>query len=72
MLARKKRRGPPPTGKGTQVVTRLHADLLGPLDEFINDQADKPTRPEAIRRLLRDALTQLGFMQPPKAKGEDG
>jgi hypothetical protein len=52
-----KRRGPKPTGKGTPVQVRLLADVLAPLDDWIEGQPDpKPTRPEAIRRLVRRAL----------------
>lgn len=53
----KKKRGPAPTGKGQQVVVRLHPPLMKPLDAWIAAHPDpKPTRPEAIRRLLEKAL----------------
>lgn len=65
MVAEKrKRRGPPPTGKGQQVVTRLHDDLLNPLDSFASSEDDKPSRPEAIRRILRDWLIGHGYLPP--------
>jgi hypothetical protein len=52
-----KKRGPKPTGWGTQIQVRLLPDVLKPLDEWIAQQPDpKPTRPEAIRRLIRKAL----------------
>ena len=54
MLAKK--RGPAATGKGHQIVTRVHDDLLKPLDDFISEQPDAPGRPEAIRRIVRDWL----------------
>lgn len=45
------------TGKGTPVMLRLQPGLLGKLDDHIADQAEpKPTRPEAIRRLLEQSL----------------
>jgi hypothetical protein len=50
----KKKRGPPATGKGTQIQVRLHDDLLSPLDDFAASQPDDPSRAEAIRRILRD------------------
>lgn len=48
-----KKRGPKPTGKGTLVGVRLQPDQLAALDHWISEQGDpKPTRPEAVRRLL--------------------
>ncbi|MDP2359064.1 MAG: hypothetical protein Q8M31_23805 [Beijerinckiaceae bacterium] len=53
----KKRRGPAPTGKGQQIVVRVHPPLLDPLDAWIaNQPTPQPSRPEAIRRLLARAL----------------
>jgi metal-responsive CopG/Arc/MetJ family transcriptional regulator len=53
----RKRRGPPPTGKGTPVQVRLQPDLLAALDAFIKGAPKpKPTRPEAIRRLVEAGL----------------
>jgi metal-responsive CopG/Arc/MetJ family transcriptional regulator len=52
-----KKRGPKPTGKGELIGVRLLPDLLKPLDKWIDEQPEpKPSRPEAIRRLLRKAL----------------
>jgi hypothetical protein len=51
-----KRRGPPATGKGTLVGVRLQPDDLEAVDSWIAKQDDAPTRPEAIRTLLRKAL----------------
>jgi hypothetical protein len=48
----KKKRGPAPTGKGTQVVVRLQPDPLAALDAWVAKQKDSPTRAEAIRRLV--------------------
>jgi hypothetical protein len=45
------------TGKGTQVVVRLHPPLLTNIEVWIEGCADpKPTRAEAIRRLVATAL----------------
>ena len=53
----KKPRGRPATGKGEFVGVRLHGDLLVPLDAWIAGQPDpKPSRPEAIRVLLRSVF----------------
>ena len=54
----KKKRGPAPTGKGTQVVVRLQPDPLAALDVWVGKQKDKPTRAEAIRRMV---LVELGL-----------
>jgi hypothetical protein len=51
-----KRRGPAPTGKGTLVGVRLQPDALARLDDWIARQADEPTRPEAVRRLMETGL----------------
>lgn len=52
----KKRRGPAPTGKGTLIGVRLQPDQLGKVDAWRQDQDDKPSRPEAIRRLVEKSL----------------
>jgi hypothetical protein len=54
----KKKRGPAPTGKGVQVVVRLQPDDLSTLDDYIREQEDVLSRPEAVRRLLRIALRE--------------
>lgn len=41
-------------------MVRLHDDLLNPLEAFIAEQDDSPSRPEAVRRLLREQLVALG------------
>jgi hypothetical protein len=52
----KKRRGPPPTGKGTLVGVRLQPDRLAAVDAWITKQNARMTRPEAIRAMLDAAL----------------
>jgi hypothetical protein len=55
---RKRRgRGRPPTGIGKPVGLRLYPDLERRVDQWAANQADKPGRPEAIRRLIEIALT---------------
>lgn len=57
MLSRKKKRGPAPTGKGTLVGVRLQPADLSRLDNWIESRNGEPlSRPEAIRRLLHEAL----------------
>jgi hypothetical protein len=54
----KKRRGPPATGKGTQVVVRMQPVPLKRLDDWRAAQEDRPTRAEALRRLAEQALAR--------------
>lgn len=54
---KKRGRGRPETGIGPSIGLRLHPDLSADLDSWIDQQPDpKPSRPEAIRALLRQAL----------------
>lgn len=49
--------GRPPTGIGEPIGVRLHPGLAAKLEAWIAAQPDpKPSRPEAIRRLLEEAL----------------
>ena len=57
MITRKKR-GPPATGKGMLIGVRLQPPALGQVDRWAHSQKDKPSRPEAIRRLLDLALAK--------------
>jgi hypothetical protein len=53
----RKRRGPPPTGKGKQVVVRLQPPLMAAIDAWIAEQPDpRPTRAEALRRFAAKVL----------------
>ena len=56
VITRKKKRGPPATGKGKLIGVRLQPDDLARLDAWIKEQDDNPTRPEAIRGLVDRAL----------------
>jgi hypothetical protein len=56
----KKKRGPPATGKGVQVVVRLQPAPLSALDDWAAAQEDDPTRAEAIRRLIELGLKAKG------------
>lgn len=72
LLPRKGKRGPAPTGKGQQVVTRLHDDLLSPLDSFIAEQPGAPSRPEAIRHIIRAWLREKGYFPSKNAAQKEG
>jgi Arc/MetJ-type ribon-helix-helix transcriptional regulator len=63
----KKKRGPAPTGKGVQVVVRLQPAPLTALDQWVATQSDRPTRAEAIRRLVELGLKANTL--EPKAVG---
>ena len=60
MLAVRKKRGPPATGKGAPILVRIQPPLAR-LNVWIAKQDARLTRPEAIRRLIEIALA-------PKAK----
>lgn len=58
-----KRRGPPPTGKGTPIMVRIQPPMLAALDAWIGEQPGrKPTRPEAVRKALSDWLIGMGLL----------
>jgi hypothetical protein len=64
----KKKRGPAPTGVGTLLGVRLQDAALSRLDDWIAAQPEpRPTRPEAIRRLLGEAFGN----QEPAAQETD-
>lgn len=58
----KKSRGRPATGIGQMLGVRLHDDLLKPLDAVIGDEPDMPSRPEMIRRIIKEWLIGRGYL----------
>ncbi len=48
--------GRPEKGIGQPITVRLHSRLLSELDGWIAGEDDRPSRPEAIRRLINLAL----------------
>jgi hypothetical protein len=57
-LARKKP-GPEPTGKGLLLGVRVQPPLVELIDAWIAAQPEpRPSRPEAIRRLVEKALAK--------------
>ncbi len=54
--------GRPATGKGQQVVVRMHDPLLSALDTFAVDQGGEIGRPEAVRRALAEHLRAKGYL----------
>jgi len=68
-----KRRGRPPTGTGELIGVRLQPDQLGALDKWIARHPDpKPSRPEAIRRMVTQHLAgeRLLPSRPDLRKGQ--
>jgi hypothetical protein len=64
-----KRRGPAPSGKGTLVGMRLQPDQLAALDKWVARHPDpKPSRPEAIRRMVTEHLTGERLLPSRKSK----
>ena len=56
VTTQEKRRGPPPTGKGTLISLRLAPELLARVDRWAASQKDGPSRLEAMRRLVELGL----------------
>jgi|GEM_PF-6847995 len=44
------------------VTVHIQPALLTALDSFIDSEPQNPSRPEAIRQLLRDRLSDLGHL----------
>ena len=55
-IRKKRGRGRPRTGIGEPVGLRLYPELEKRIDVWVSKQPDKPSRPEAIRRLIELAL----------------
>ena len=68
-IPKKKRGRPKTTGRGAGIMVRGHNDFLKPLDEWIAKQKPRPSRPEAIRRLVELGLTiKMKAKQPAPAR----
>jgi hypothetical protein len=64
----KKRGRPKTTGLGEGVLVRLHNPTLGALDAWRAAQEGEPSRPEAIRRMIAQALAATPA--PRRTKGK--
>jgi hypothetical protein len=51
----RKKPGPPPKGH-KKILVSVPPSELADLDTWIKQQSDKPSRPQAIRRLMEQAL----------------
>ena len=64
-----KRRGRPEVDS-ERVCARLPRELLDGIDCFALDEEDKPQRPEALRRIVRDWLIGHRYL-PVEVDGEE-
>ena len=65
---KKRGRGRPRTGIGKSIGLRLYPDLEQRIDAWASKQRDRPSRPEAIRRLIEFALAVKAKRQKPDDK----
>jgi Arc/MetJ-type ribon-helix-helix transcriptional regulator len=61
----RKKRGRPPTGQDPVTAVRLSPALKSRIEEWAKQQADTPSRSEAIRRLVELALAAKGKQRRP-------
>ncbi len=52
----RKKRGRPATGQGVLIGVRMQPDQITALDAWRDKQADQPSRPEAVRRIVAKVL----------------
>jgi hypothetical protein len=72
VLSRKRKKpGPAPTGKGTLIGVRLQPTELSRVDDWVAAQDDKPSRPEAIRRLVEIGLAGGRKIPAYRASGDN-
>jgi len=64
----KKRGRPKTTGRGEGILLRLHLPQIQALDEWIARQKNEPSRPEAIRRLVEQALASAAMQSAAAAR----
>jgi hypothetical protein len=64
--------GRPASGIGTLVGVRLPPPLLAALDAFVKEHDEHPSRPEAVRLILADALTAYGLLPAPEESELNG
>ena len=62
----RKKLGRPPTGQDPVLAVRLPVALRSDIESWAKQQNDKPSRSEAIRRLLEFALAAKGKRQNTK------
>jgi len=65
----RKKRGRPPTGQDPVTAVRLSPALKSQIEDWAKQQPDKPSRSEAIRRLVELALAAKAKRRPWLAGG---
>jgi hypothetical protein len=56
VILKKRKRGRPATGNDPMMALRMSPELKIEVDDWAAKQADQPSRSEAIRRLVEQAL----------------
>jgi hypothetical protein len=64
ILVVRKKRGRPATGQDPVTAVRLSPVLKSQIDDWSKQQLDKPSRSEAIRRLVKIALVAKAKLRP--------
>jgi hypothetical protein len=75
MIKKKKRSPMRATDSGDQLLLRIPQPMLEALDEWCGQQLDRPSRQEAIRRMVAHFFRERRSTQPepppPKRKRKD-
>ena len=61
-MSETKNRGGRPRIDAVPVTVRVPPELLAHIDTFAASEPDTPSRPEALRRIVRDWLVGHGYM----------
>jgi len=61
-MSETKSRGGRPRVDAVPITVRIPPDLLALVDSFIASEFDTPSRPEALRRIVRDWLIGHGYL----------
>ncbi len=57
------------TGRGEGILIRFHKPQLIAVDKWIGEQSDRPSRPEAIPRLIDQGLDSGRASKPTSKRG---
>lgn len=68
----KSRRRRPATDAGKDVMVHMQPSLLAALDAFVKEHDEHPSRPQAVRLILVDALTAYGLLPAPESSDLNG
>tara|TARA_R100000935_G_C2686159_1_gene104652 strand:+ start:320 stop:496 length:177 start_codon:yes stop_codon:yes gene_type:complete len=56
------KKGRPPVDS-SGIMLRLHSDIIKKIDDFRKEEDDLPTRPEMIRRIIKDWIEKKENMK---------